>query len=538
MKKILLFISICIFITGFASVSAQSSAVDIVVEKTQTDTFSAALSIKANVSGASIYINNVYQGTAPLELEKLIPGTYGVDVVKENYREESIAVTIVATTKTTLYFELEEITGFLRVESNVRDGDVYVNDSLLSDASSIDTGVIEVTQGTYNVEVKKFGWQSESEKISVYENKLTEVELNLTRSLFEIVSFGASPRSFNPLNPGSLGSVRFSFRATAPGSAIVTIVDELGNEVYTQSLRNFDSESQSIVWNGKRADGTVYPEGVYRATIEAQPAEGWQAKENSFTANVENTALIATAQTTLDTSIFYPIISTSASGTTMGVTNARLMPVGTMLFSVTGTSDFSLDSGFNATPFAMAFVFTPSQEIEVGLRLGLETNKTEEVPVFGGFSVKASFPIYPFYVGGILRYSYSNLPTLVPTFSESGLGFGVIGGYELGDVLFSVSEEVVLGVERGVFANLTSHMKTAFGATYQNGAFSTGTWVIIYSPFSSNGASLFGMVETGVEVSFLIPSSSVSPVVGFNYRYNEIGEDNLSVRFGLNILIL
>ncbi len=533
------FIVVLLFIVALSSqVGAQSSTVDIVVEKTQTDTYSAALTIKANVSGASVYVNNVYKGTAPLTLEKMVPGTYGVDVVKDNYKEESVAVTIVATTKTTLYFELEEIVGFLRVKSNVNDGSLYLNDSLVSDTPSGDTGVLEVLQGGYKVEVKKFGWKSEVKKITVNENQLTEVTINLEKTVFKISDFTASPRSFNPLNPGNLGNVRFSFKATAPGSAVIKVLDSLGNIVFTQSIINFNSENHSVMWSGLRPDGSVYPEGQYTATIEATAQDGWINESNNLSPEYANTSLTDSTLIVLDTSIFYPITSANASGTAMGVSLPRLMPEGVMLFSFTGASDFSLDTGYNATPFSMSLVFTPSSVFETSFRLGFEAQGTSIIPVFGGLSLKASFPIWPFYVGGLVRYSYSNMETLVPTFSESGLGIGFIGGYEYGKVLFSVSEEIVFGVERGIFDKLDAHVKTGLSANYQSGAFASTVWALLYSPFTTNSVSFFGTFETGLDVTYLLPNSSFSPIVGFSYRHDEFSNSNMAIRFGVNILLL
>ncbi len=529
-------LGICMFLP-LCTVFSQDT-VETIVREASANSETALVHIRTNVSGVEVFMNNLYKGIAPLTLEDVVPATYAITLRKDGWERKSVFVQLNAQTETNLYFELVPITGFLSIQSNISDAEIYLDGSLIQHGDSIDTGLIEVQEGFHTVEIKKFGYETQSKNVTVYERFLTEVRLEPKRSLFKINSFTSTPEAFNPLAPGGLGLVHFNFSVTAPGSAVFTVVDKNDEVVFSKIFSTLESPHHSAEWNGKNSLGITLPNGRYRASLEAMPASGWQSFE-TISSKEDNHIVKASTITSIDNSIFYPIVGASASGTSSGIANARIMPIGTTLVSFSGATNFSLDSGFSAFPFSLTTVFTPFSIMELSFRFGAEAESAvgENFPVFFGGSIKVSNKINNVFIAGLMRYTYASEPTLLTTYSESGLGVGGVLALETGNILLSLSEEAVFGSETGNVLDFAGHIKSALGLQYQKGAFSSNVWVSLFSPFSFSGLKFFEMLETGFDISLLLPSTIVSPTLGCTYNYSEQFASNIAIRFGLNIFI-
>lgn len=538
-------LSILLFIVTIHSVYAQAEEkTDIVVVESVEAATTASLTIKTNVSGVDVYLNNVYKGYTPLTLNEIIPGTYNVLLEKDGWSTKIIPVLLDAKTETRIYVELLPITGFLRINSANSGANVYLNDEIITMSSGINSVVIEVGEGYHTVEIRKFGWQTSAKTVYVFRNTLTTVDLHMEKALFKIEELSSRPRKFNPSNSGVLGQAHFYFTVTTPGSGTFKIRDLEGNQVYEKKLPPFTSWNQSFNWDGRTANGKVLPEGIYTVEVDAKPTIGWEISPNAFSEfdeNEQNPTLFVseTTQIIIDNSIFYPIGTMSAGGTSNGtISSPRFMPQGTILFSFTGLTDFSLKSGFNATPLMISTAITPFSWMELSFRLGLEVRSSSSIPAIFGTSIKFSGTTGPLYLGGILRYTYSTEPTSVPTFTEAGLATGVLAGIQIGTIFISLSEEVVFGSKQGILDTVDGHLKTGFAISFQNGPFSASLWSALYSPFNSDGIQAFELLHSGLDFSFLLPDSPVIPSIGFGYTYNNDAEHNMEIRFSLGVLSL
>ncbi len=541
MKKSIRFTSFVFIFLLFSSYSLFSQdTVETIVRESAVQSETAILNIRTNISGVEIYINGLYKGISPLIIEDMTPATYTIQLKKDGWERKSVFVQLKAQTETNLYFELIPITGFLRVKSNIRDANIYLDGTLIDIGNSTDTGLIEVQEGLHTVEIKKFGYVTQSETVNVYERFLSDVVFEVEKSLFSVSSFSANPSRFNPNAPGGFAFSQFSFTVTAPGSVTFSVFDKNNVLIYSEDFLNVTSAHHSAKWNGKNMLGIVLPEGSYRTTLEGKPSEGWQIFSFALTDGSETGTVTSELYSIIDYSIFYPIIQAGASGSSVGVTNARLMPSGTSLVSLSGSTDFSLEEGFSAFPFSVQTVFTPLSILEFSLRLGAEAESSvgDNFPMFFGGSVKIASKYQNAYFGGVLRYTYATEKTYSSIFSEPGLGFGFITGIEVGPVLFSLSEEVVFGSETGNVGAFDGHVKSAIGMQFQKGSFSSSLWTSLYSPFTLNGMSLFEKFEVGVDASFLLPNTIFAPTLGCSYRYSELYKGDISLRFGLQFFVL
>ncbi len=518
--------------------SAQDTVETIVRENVETAV--ATMNIRTNVSGVEVYVNAVYKGVAPLTIENMVPGMYSIHLEKDGWEPKSVFVQLQAHTETNLYFELIPKTGFLRIYTDLADAEISIDGERLESTNSYDTGLIELQEGNHIVEIKKFGYRTKTETVTIFERFFSELYFEMEKSLFVINAFSANAPRFNPLSPGNLGLVSFHFTLSAPGSAVFEVYDKNGLAIFTQTFYNLNSPNHSVTWNGKNSLGIALPEGEYTARLEALPAEGWEIIPQINNIGESLDSVFAMTSTIIDNSIFYPIVSSGSSGTSVGVANARLMPTGTTLISFNAATDFSVSSGLEAVPFSFNATFTPFSLTEISLRIGAEAESTlgDSMPVFFGGALKISAPIQNAYMGGIVRYTYSTEPTYASVYSEPGLGFGFIGGIELGNLLFSLSEEAVFGSATGLVNEFDGHLKTALGVQFQKGIFSSSVWASLYSPFTFNGMQFFETFESGVEASVLIPNTTIIPTLGCSYIYSNNYAHNIMLRLGINFLIL
>ena len=523
----------------FAADNFEQTVVDL-----ETNNGTGIISIVTNVENVEVYINHVYKGLSPITVETLTPGFYYITLLKDGYEEKETYVQVTAGTQNKLFFELEPLLGFLQIKSNVRDAQIYINDEefdnkyqyvdsdLIESVNSLDTGLFQIPVGIHTITYEKFGYATETQTVAVFDKMISSLDVELEKSLLEISGLDASPNSFNPNLSQALGETTFYVDVTAPCTISYEIFDVNNVLVFTSVPVITDKKSVSFTWDGANYRNNILRAGIYTVVLTAKPQSGWVSR----TSSTESANFVTSTTVVIDDSLFYPLVSLKAGGTSTGIPTPRFMPKGTSLLSISGAADFALKQGFNTNPFSLDYAYTPHSNLELAFRIGFEPQ--DDLPVFFGGSLKYAVPVYPYFVGGLLKYTYSTEETRMPTFSEPGLGLGIIGGVEVGSFLFSASEEVVIGSKKGNIVEVDGHLKTGLSAQYQADSFSSNTWFALYSPFVSGAMSVMGGIETGFDISYLLPDSSISPTIGVQYYYTNNKTHNLAIRFGLNMLFL
>ncbi len=236
----------------------------------------ASLYVSANVSGASVYLNGSYQGTTPLYLTDLAPGSYSVRVEKTHYQTARNSITLETGYRHTLTFSLEKISGYLTVYTSPSNATVYCG-------STVITGTTELDEGTYNITGRSFGYNDKTERVVIQRNKYHTLNLSLSKAKFEINNFVCRSESFTP-DEKSCGSIYFVWSVTAPETGTITVTDSSSSIVYSSNTR-FTTWNQCIEWDGK-VNGIYIPDGKYNVTLSA----GGLTQTTSFEVKTKRTA--------------------------------------------------------------------------------------------------------------------------------------------------------------------------------------------------------------------------------------------------------
>jgi hypothetical protein len=132
---------------------------------------------------------------------------------------------------------------------------------------------IQLEPGVHDVLVRRFGSLDFEASVEVRRDETTSLRIAYRDAPFEIRSLEASPSSFDPADPGFLGSCVLKAGASARGEAAVTVVDESGRAVRGLGTLAFDGPSARVRWDGRDDEGRALPPGEYRFRVEGSEAE-------------------------------------------------------------------------------------------------------------------------------------------------------------------------------------------------------------------------------------------------------------------------
>ncbi|GAF74159.1 unnamed protein product, partial [marine sediment metagenome] len=188
------------------------------------------LEIRSYPRGADVYLDNRYMGITPLLLDDVEPGRHKLNLKMEGYYSESEWIDY-SGDYDSYYFELDEITGFLKVEAFPPEAEIKF-DSFWLPAGRLH----ELPIGFYNLGIRAFGYEETSRPVKIYMRKVTEVRVTLKGAAFALSDLQSNRTAFNPRNAGLLGTARIRFRVTSHGSGQARITDPEGRVVLTRNL--------------------------------------------------------------------------------------------------------------------------------------------------------------------------------------------------------------------------------------------------------------------------------------------------------------
>lgn len=119
----------------------------------------AQLSLSSSPSGASVYLNGVYQGKTPLTLN-LSPGNYTVTFRKEGYREETRNITLSARETRSVYVTLKPAQSSLKLRTDPSGVDVYIDGRYVGTTDQNGLNLI-LDPGTYEIKLEKEGYETD-----------------------------------------------------------------------------------------------------------------------------------------------------------------------------------------------------------------------------------------------------------------------------------------------------------------------------------------------------------------------------------------
>lgn len=471
---------------------------------------STSITIRCNVSNADVYINRRYQGKSDITIKDLAPGFYDLKVSKSGYESAYYRIQVKSGYSLNYDVKLTLITGTISITNMPYGGELYVNGSRhYSDR-------VDVEPGNYEVEVKKFGYETVYADVDVYPRKNSKVNVYLEKAEFRLTNFRASRDRINPNHSGGLGKVEFAFTVSAEGSAVLKVLDSYDQEIWRANFNNFTTWENKAVWDGKDAFGRALPDGVYTAVIEAGPYN-------------YNTRV------TVDGNMNYAMVTPTASGGGVGTLPAAYHTDVNFIMPY-----FSFEPLVRVQDMINPLAPSP---LKLGMILGLGTwgefdfdfagyipQTSEKLGVSTNFVFRGTFEWSGqdnSYTGLTLlaRYGYSSVENdeLKGFDKGAGLGFGMVLGRDSRKSYFGASTEFVLGPESGILDSSEFVMKSGLALELKPSAgLNLGLWTALHSAFGKyDGQPYYRFywdrgIEGGVELK-LTPGLS-SALMNFQLK--------------------
>jgi hypothetical protein len=271
---------------------------------------------------------------------------------------------------------------------------------MIVDGVTIDGTFLELRVGSHRVVVRRFGYIEQSLRVSVEEDEVTTIEVDLQKAPFSLTGVGVSRSAFNPANPGSTGEISVGFTVSAPGTGTITIIAPGGNEIRSISTGSFSSWDQQFQWNGTDNSGRRVPDGTYTIKIDAEGIDG-RPGSGVRLVSIDSSLVIT-----------YRSIWNSAPGLLYAHTLDSL-PAGQLQLSAQVAGIFTLVDSALVSRF-------PSR---LGLRVGLGAGI--ELFAYGGLVANSSPLLDRWSAGAAVSWRALTIPIAPPSVSLSA---GIAGG--------------------------------------------------------------------------------------------------------------
>ncbi len=297
-----------------------------------------------NITDASIYLDGIYKGHAPITISDVSPGYHTVRASKGRYPDTSY--NFYAAEGTTTRVSLTMQTASLYVSSSPSGASLYLDGmykgttpitiqnlepgncrielrkthyASVSETKYLSVGTIlnctaemtkisgylsvskspsnasitvggenysgtmELDEGTYTVKGSCFGYKPLSKTVSISRNKSHSISMDLEKAPFDITSFGVEESKITPGKKGS--TLKVKQNVTGPETGTISISDSQGS-VLTSWNTTFSTWQQYTEWDGF-VEGNPIPSGTYTVTLSA----GGKQRSATFTAESDEKTL-------------------------------------------------------------------------------------------------------------------------------------------------------------------------------------------------------------------------------------------------------
>ena len=155
----------------------------------------ATLRVRANVSGATVYLDGEQKGLAPVTIDDLQPGRYTVRVTKDGYEPYEERVMVSPDKQLEVWAHLERVvtTGSISLSGTPEGAKVYLDGYY---SGTIPCTIEQVEPGRHTLTVKKTGYQDWEEKVRVAAGEMVQLEANLEKEVKRVVESGPGAKRF------------------------------------------------------------------------------------------------------------------------------------------------------------------------------------------------------------------------------------------------------------------------------------------------------------------------------------------------------
>jgi hypothetical protein len=134
--------------------------------------------------GAKVYLDNVYRGTTPLNLDRVATGQHQIKLVKTGYQDWSSYVSILPSRTTTVSADLIPFPayGSISISCNQSSARIFLDGTHIKRTYSTRSVLLEdVEKGYHELLITKTGYKDWSKKVYVSSSKTTKVVVNLIK---------------------------------------------------------------------------------------------------------------------------------------------------------------------------------------------------------------------------------------------------------------------------------------------------------------------------------------------------------------------
>jgi PKD repeat protein len=184
---------------------SNTKTMTITVKKLQPTT--GTLTVYTTPSGATVYVDLIYQGTTPLTIPHLAPGSHPVRLTLTGYTEYSGPVIITSDQIYPLNIQLTQsespsTTGSLAVTSTPSGASITV-DSVAKGTTP--KTITDLSKGSHTVKLTKSGYWDSSQTVTIGAGKTTPMDVSLVLSSQPTLSeTSATPTPYQPVGVGSI----------------------------------------------------------------------------------------------------------------------------------------------------------------------------------------------------------------------------------------------------------------------------------------------------------------------------------------------
>lgn len=218
-------------------------------------TFTPGIYITSKIDELKIYVNGNEFRDDSLFLKDLEPGNYYIKLKKSGYISEDLWIKLEEDKYVEITVSLEREAGYLNLELNAKDYQVYLNGILITYGRPIPSGL-------YKLKIKSFGFEEYTENIIIIHDRVTKITKDLDKAEFKFTGIKSDKERFNPLAYGSFSINRITVGVNAPETGKYKIIDNKNNTILEEKIE-FDNWEVSIDINGI-ANGILLEDGIYK----------------------------------------------------------------------------------------------------------------------------------------------------------------------------------------------------------------------------------------------------------------------------------
>ncbi len=418
------------------------------------------LKIDSQPEGAHVYVNDRYIGDTPLFYTGFGAGTVRLTLERTGFYRSDQWINLDPASYATISVQLQAITGYLRLSVAPPAAEPRVT----VDTQVIQPGVTQLPIGPHVLTVSAFGYEDYQTPIDIEPHATVSLAVQLVPATFRLFDLSLSRPILNPANPGQLGEVEISFKVSAPGTGNVTITSGGGQVVFRKELPPFRKREQLVVWDGRAADGSPLPDGLYRIVAEgsgkaaaaaealsasASTAAGGAGSGSTAASPAPATIVTSSMETSLRISSAAIIAPRSLFSGTSGLLFAatpEVLPLGS--FEVEALGLAHVESIGALVPLQLGVRFTPVSGLEIDAQGTAEIGNPAVTPYAVGAAGKLSIlPIGPeggFGVAATAKATYLAGTTADILTNFTGLSLGVPLAYRIGPLALVLDPELIL----------------------------------------------------------------------------------------------